>query len=139
MNSAARTQHTLTGAGQPWTGFLGVALVVLTLLALGLASNNLARACILLMIAPLTEEIIFRAGLQETLLMRRVTRHVSNLATALVFALAHVALQRDWAGLAVVLPALLIGEVYGRQRRLAPCILLHAGMNAVWLLWAHAG
>jgi len=31
------------------------------------------------------------------------------------------------------LPALLIGAVYNRWRQLRWCVLLHAGMNAVWL------
>jgi membrane protease YdiL (CAAX protease family) len=109
---------------------LGLAMAVL---AMCLGDKHWGRACILLIVAPCTEEIIFRAGLQESLLQGGLSRHASNLATALAFALAHLALQHTMTGLAVALPALLIGEVYGRTRRLGPCIVLHAGMNAVWM------
>jgi membrane protease YdiL (CAAX protease family) len=127
--------------GQPWVVAAFMAVVVLTAWSF-MSADHLGRACVLLLVAPLTEEIIFRGGLQEALLTRwAASRHASNLITAVVFGLAHVAVQRDWiGGLAVMLPALVMGDIYGRKRRLAPCILAHMGMNACWLLlWGHGG
>ena len=95
----------------------------------------------LLLVAPVLEEIVFRAGLQEELLrkgrLRAAAGAVSaNVFTALAFAAAHLALLPGHLAGLTVLPALLIGAVYQRQRRLAPCIALHAFFNAIWLLWA---
>jgi membrane protease YdiL (CAAX protease family) len=33
------------------------------------------------------------------------------------------------------LPALAIGWIYQRTRRVAPCVALHAAMNALWMSW----
>ena len=38
--------------------------------------------------------------------------------------------------LPVVPPALPVGALCQRQRRLVPCIALHAAFNAIWLMWA---
>ena len=95
---------------------------------------------VLLVIAPVLEEIVLRAGLQEALLRRLALRGAAgataaNLGCALAFAAAHL-LQRPSALAAFTLvPALWLGWVYQQQRRVAPCIALHALMNAAWLLW----
>jgi membrane protease YdiL (CAAX protease family) len=95
----------------------------------------------MVLVAPVLEEIVFRAGLQEELLRNVRLRAAmgalsANVLTALAFAAAHVALQPGLlAGLTVV-PALFIGALYQRQRRLAPCIALHALFNVIWLVWA---
>lgn len=95
---------------------------------------------VLLVIAPLLEETVLRAGLQEALLRRLALRGAAgataaNLGCALAFAAAHL-LQRPSALAALtLLPALWLGWVYQQQRRVAPCIALHALMNAAWLLW----
>ena len=91
------------------------------------------RTAVLLVLAPLVEELVFRAGLQESLLRRWRSPRVANALTALVFALAHVLVRGEAAALAVGLPALLIGAAYERWRRVWPCVLLHAAMNAIWL------
>ncbi len=93
------------------------------------------RVLVLLLLAPLLEEVIFRAGLQEALLRHGARRWVSNVLTAACFGLAHAAWRGDAAGLLVALPALLVGAWYARDRRLMPCVGLHAAMNAVWLGW----
>jgi membrane protease YdiL (CAAX protease family) len=93
---------------------------------------------VLLALAPLAEEVVFRAGLQETLLRRLRAPWGANAATALAFALAHALQRGEAAALLVALPALLIGMTYTRTRRLAPCVVLHAAMNAVWLVWGLA-
>jgi membrane protease YdiL (CAAX protease family) len=81
--------------------------------------------------APLVEEVIFRLGLQESLLRRLPARHAwaANLLTALAFAGAHLLVRPGWLAAATLLPALAIGWTYGRQRRLAPCVLWHALFN----------
>jgi membrane protease YdiL (CAAX protease family) len=95
----------------------------------------------MLVVTPVLEEIVFRAGLQEELLRQARLRAAmgafsANLLTALAFAAAHLALRPSLLAGLTVLPALLIGAVYQRQRRVAPCIVLHALFNAGWLLWA---
>ena len=95
----------------------------------------------LVFVAPVLEETVFRAGLQEELLRNARLRVAgsefpANALTALTFATMHLALQPGVLAGLTVLPALLIGMVYQRQRRLAPCIALHAFFNALWLLWA---
>lgn len=90
---------------------------------------------LLLVIAPVLEEIVWRAGLQEALLTRNRWPAASiNLGVAASFALAHALRAPDsvWAWL-TLLPAWIIGRAYQRWRRLGPCIALHAAMNALWL------
>jgi membrane protease YdiL (CAAX protease family) len=111
-------------------------------MAAGLAASGLAAATglpwglvWLLALAPLVEEVIFRLGLQEALLRRLPARRawIANLATALVFAAAHVLLRPGWMAAATLLPALVLGVIYGRSRRLAPCVLWHALFNLAGL------
>ena len=92
---------------------------------------------VLVVIAPLAEEVVFRRGFQELLLARAGTRRsagvMANVVTALAFAAAHAA-TRDLASAALVaLPALLLGAAYQRWRRLDICVGMHAAFNAVWL------
>ena len=115
-----------------------VALAVLSATAVS-AGPGVQRAWILLVLAPLAEEAVFRAGLQEYLLQRLRTPLVANGLTALAFALAHVATRGEWASFAVFVPALLIGAVYERWGRLRLCVVLHASMNALWLVWSLPG
>ena len=91
------------------------------------------HTALLLVLAPVLEELVFRAGLHESLLRRLRAPWVANALTALVFALAHVLVRGETAAFAVALPALLIGIVYQRWRKVWPCVLLHAAMNAIWL------
>lgn len=91
------------------------------------------QALLLLVVAPLLEETVFRAGAQEWL--RRATRRpVAAIAlTAALFGLAHVAVRGELAAALVFVPALAIGFVYERTGRLRDCVVLHAAMNALWL------
>lgn len=91
------------------------------------------NALVLLLAAPLLEEAVFRAGLHEALLRHGGAAWLANGLTALAFGAAHVAARGDAAALAVVAPALAIGWVYSRWRRLRWCVALHAAMNAAWL------
>ena len=91
------------------------------------------RAWTLLAVAPVIEEVVFRAGLQEALLRRPGLRAWATPLTALAFALAHLPAHGALWAMATAGPALLVGAVYARTRRLAPCVALHAGMNGAWL------
>ena len=84
--------------------------------------------------APVVEEVIFRLGLQQEFLSRVRSPAVANAATAVVFALAHGLSQGTWQSLLTLLPALAIGSIYQRSRRVAPCIALHAAFNSIWLV-----
>ena len=91
------------------------------------------RFFVLLALAPLAEEAVFRRGLQEEMLRRGWLPAASIALTALAFAALHVAMWGAAAGWWVALPALLVGMLYARTRRLWPCVLLHAGLNAAGL------
>jgi membrane protease YdiL (CAAX protease family) len=93
-----------------------------------------------LFLAPITEEVILRAGLQETLLQRRLPAWAVILLCAAVFTLAHVLLRGPgWTSWAVLVPALLIGHVYNRCRQLRWCVAGHTTMNALWFLTLQFG
>jgi membrane protease YdiL (CAAX protease family) len=116
------------------------AWIVLGALVLSLSGEaflqgvSVQRLWVLLLISPVIEEAAFRAGLQESLMRRWPGKAmVANVVTALAFAAAHIALRGDARAIAVVLPALLLGDVYRRWHRLGYCIGLHVAMNAVWL------
>lgn len=121
-----------------WAVLVGVALGCCALAA-GSSDAGLQRLAVLLVFAPLAEEVVFRAGLQEALLRGGLRPLLANALTALTFGAAHVAVRGEAAALAVVGPALLIGAVYSRGRRLWPCVALHVALNGVWLAWALAG
>lgn len=97
------------------------------------------------LVAPLLEELVFRRGLHESLLrwarLAAITRRfggsahaaASNAITAVVFAAAHVIAAPGWLAAATLAPALVIGSLYNRGRRLWPCMLLHAAFNLAWI------
>ncbi|MDP3859737.1 MAG: JDVT-CTERM system glutamic-type intramembrane protease [Stagnimonas sp.] len=104
-----------------------------------------------LLAAAVLEELIFRLGIQESLLRWSAARgssppgwvrsryrgvSASNLATAALFALAHALARSPWLGLASLAPALLLGWLYERRRQVWPCMALHAALNLIWLLAA---
>lgn len=97
----------------------------------------------LLVVAPIAEEVVFRAGLHDALLHRWHDKGgfatvLVNVVTAIAFAAAHVAARGDIAAAATLWPALAIGWLYQKQRRLVPCIALHALFNGVWIAWIAA-
>jgi membrane protease YdiL (CAAX protease family) len=122
---------------------IGVGLVV-TILAASAATGLVPwNVFLLLAVAPVAEEVVFRGGLHEQLLRRLQAQHATaafaaNALTALAFAAAHLAVHASVMAALTAVPALLIGSVYQQHRRLAPCIALHALFNATWLLWAGA-
>ena len=118
-------------------------LAVAALVALGVAAVSaepeMRRLWVLLLLAPLAEEVVFRTGLQESLLRRLRSPLAANALTALAFAAAHALARGDVASIVVAVPALLLGALYGQWRSAWPCVALHASMNALWLAWGHAG
>lgn len=112
----------------PWALPAGGALLLI-------ASGQPALAT-LLILAPLAEEIVFRAGLQEALLRHAVSAWIANALTALAFAAAHLALRPGAAAALTVLPALACGYLYEQRRQVAPCVALHSLFNVIWLLAA---
>lgn len=98
-----------------------------------------------LVMAPLCEEAFFRGLLHEALLRRlgdspaAVRLALANALVALAFAALHAAVRDPATGVAVILPALLIGRAYGRTRRLLPAVALHASFNLAWLAWGRPG
>lgn len=119
-----------------WTALSGLVLAAGTLAG---GDSGYARIGVLLVAAPLLEEAVFRCGAQEALLRRGMAPHLSVWLTALLFGLAHVLLRGEAQAFAVAAPALLIGTVYARWRWLLPCVLLHAAMNAAWVMWRLTG
>jgi membrane protease YdiL (CAAX protease family) len=118
-----------------------VALVLLlALLAAALSGGAITmgmpawRALVLLLVAPMAEEVVFRAGLHDRLLHNGVAPWLANLLTALVFSAAHMLLLGVHPQTALVLlPAMLIGVAYNRWKRVRICIALHMAMNALWI------
>lgn len=91
----------------------------------------------LLVLAPLVEEWVIRAGLQEALLQRAAppasrARLGSVLLSSLAFCALHA--SRGWGTALMVAPvSLLIGTVYARRRNWLACACLHATGNlAAW-------
>jgi len=114
-----------------WVG--PAALLTAATAALCLASPSAQHAWVLLVLAPLFEESIFRAGVQDWLSRAARGRWPAIVGTALLFAAAHVLVSGDWIRAAVAVPALAVGVVYARTGRVRDCVVLHAAMNALWL------
>ena len=98
-----------------------------------LALPDLRTLVLLLGAAPVLEELVFRGGLQEQLLLARVSPMAANALTAVAFALGHGLTRSWWLAAGVLLPAWALGALYQRERRLAPCVAAHAAMNLVWI------
>ncbi|AKJ31999.1 JDVT-CTERM system glutamic-type intramembrane protease MrtJ [Caldimonas brevitalea] len=129
--------HVMQGRPGPrpaWPAAAAAAAVLLVAMTAAWSTGQPPlRAALLVALVPLAEEIVFRRGLQETLLRRGASPMGANLLTVFAFGAAHAAVRGDLAGAAVALPALWIGALYGRTRRVAPCAVLHGGLNALWL------
>lgn len=102
---------------------------------IGLAPMAMKRVLLLLVFAPITEEVVFREGMQQWLWRRGWSARAAMLAVTLAFGLAHAWTRSPLLGLAVLLPAQALGWLYTRSASLWFCVLAHAAMNAVWLMW----
>jgi membrane protease YdiL (CAAX protease family) len=127
------TCQPLPEVSAPLRGLAPAAGTVAVIALVALGQTQLAT---LLILAPAAEEIVFRAGLQEALMRRAATARFANVLTALAFATAHLALRPGSIAALTLLPALAGGALYRRTRRIVPCIVLHALLNAAWVLGA---
>ena len=115
---------------------LSIASLLLLAVPIGtllLPGNGARLLFVMLVFAPVVEEFVFRAGLQDALLRQGLRPLVSSLLTALAFAAMHAVFRSPWLGLAVFPVSLLLSAVYLQSRRVGPCIALHAALNLSWL------
>ena len=99
-----------------------------------------ARALALILAWPLLEEALFRGGIQPTLARTPWGAReawgltTANVATSVLFALAHLATQApEWAAAAFV-PSLVLGHFRERYGSIAPGAALHIFYNAGYFL-----
>jgi membrane protease YdiL (CAAX protease family) len=86
----------------------------------------------LLLVAPVLEEIVFRAGLQAGLVRRGWRPGLAIVVASAAFAAWHLAAGQGPAALAVLLPSLVFGHAYARHG-LACAMACHAWFNACHL------
>lgn len=105
---------------------------LLSLLAKDAASPIVAWiGCLVTIVAPLTEELVFRVSLQP-FLSRYLSRPIAISLVAVCFCLAHGPLD----GLALAPLALILGLLYATYRSAIGIMLLHAVFNGVMLITA---
>lgn len=89
-----------------------------------------------IVISPILEEIVFRAGLHDAL--RAATKAsvgpmtLANVVTAIFFGGMHALLRQSPTGFMTALPALFFGLAYERWHRLFVPICLHAVSNLIY-------
>ena len=142
--------------GRPANPFFRDPLFWLALIAIGLVTPALALLpgivlapswpgtpafVLFVVVYPVLEEVVFRAGLHYGLLRRWPPQHVglglsrANCVTAAVFALAHLWAHPPLWALATALPALMFGAFFERHgQRLGAPIVLHGVCNAMYFL-----
>lgn len=96
-----------------------------------MAGDTFAAVLLVCVLAPLTEEMLFR-GLILRGFLARYARWPAIGASAVLFGASHLNIYQFAAAL---LLGLLLGWLYERSRSLIPCIALHAAYNAAvtWL------
>jgi uncharacterized protein len=87
---------------------------------------------------PLVEELLFRGIIQGQLLKLSWARatillSVANLATSLLFVLAHLAFHSPAWAAAVWVPSLVFGYFRDRTGHILPSLVLHSAYNALYL------
>ena len=91
-----------------------------------------------LILAPVIEELFFRGVVQSRLRAQRGfpgRPWVAILATAILFAVAHLPAASLSHAVAVIAPACVIGWIYERTRSIGFCIAVHSASNAMWLAY----
>lgn len=81
----------------------------------------------LLLIAPVSEEIIFRGILQKQLCRLHLLQ--ANLCVSVVFAALHVLWLQDIRLALVFFPSLALGHLMDQHQRLSICVLAHSLWN----------
>ncbi len=93
--------------------------------------GNFATAVVVMLVAPVLEEMLFRGVILRSFL-GQYSRRKAIVASAILFGLAHMNLYQFISALVL---GLVLGWLYERSRSLIPCILLHGAYNcAVWLV-----
>jgi membrane protease YdiL (CAAX protease family) len=142
--SASRAPRWLLLVGL--AGPLGVAALWLLqasgALAIPATPVSLRSAVLLLVAAPVLEELAFRGALQD--LCRRALAALgrpdpqpwshTNLLTSIAFAVCHLSHHPPLLAASLLLPSLLLGRTWGVTGALLPCIVLHAWFNLCFLL-----
>ena len=95
-----------------------------------LLRGGFASALMLVLVAPLFEEMLFRGVVLRGLLARMEPR-AAIVVSALIFGAAHLNWQQFVTGTFIGLP---LGWLYWRVRSTLPCMLLHAAHNALTLV-----
>ena len=127
-------------------GPLGVFLLWLLdaggVLAVPTAPASLRTVFLLLLAAPVLEELAFRGALRD--LCRAAMGMVggrddppltlSNLLTSIAFAACHLSHQPTLLAASLLLPSLLLGRIREVTHSLLPCILLHVWFNLCFLM-----
>lgn len=100
---------------------------------------QLFSALSLILWRPLVEEMLFRGIIQGQLMKYRWARttilklSVANLATSLLFMLAHLADHSSAWAAAVGMPSLVFGYFRDRYGHILPSLVLHAAYNGMYL------
>jgi len=95
---------------------------------------DLFQIFILVIIAPITEEIIFRGAIQTFLSQRNFELNLrwlslSNLITSCLFSLSHFLLNNSIAILLVFFPSLIFGYLREKSNSLIAPIVVHSFYN----------
>ncbi len=120
-----------------------IILAAVTPVALSLSWPPESLLLTMVVVSPVLEEIVFRAGVQDSLARRTSSRvgrlTIANIATALLFCGMHLWRHPPAWALATAVPALVFGLVYERHGTLLAPIGLHAFYNLAYLtLLSHA-
>ena len=97
-----------------------------------MAEESLAAILLVVLLAPVLEEMLFR-GIILRGFLARYPRWPAIVASAILFGASHLNIYQFMVGLLIGIP---LGWLYERTRSLIPCIALHAAYNvSVTLLW----
>lgn len=115
--------------------------VKLDVLILPHRSPSRSALVIVLLLAPVLEELVFRGGIQDVLdrtpwgrfaLLGRVS--VGNVLTSLLFSAAHLMIAPAGLAAAIFFPSLVFGRLKQLYPSLLPAMLVHAWYNACYLI-----
>lgn len=94
--------------------------------------NALSRVFLLVIIAPVTEELLFRGIILRGLLSRHRPA-VAVVLTAFLFAALHL---NPWQFLSALLLGIMLGWFYLRTSSVATCIVAHAIANGLFVIFS---
>jgi membrane protease YdiL (CAAX protease family) len=102
-------------------------------LGYALRLNTAWHAVLFLLLAPLLEEYVFRAMLQQWISDRFRAPRFALLASSIIFAMCHIP-WIGWVAVGMLIPGLMLGLYWLRFRNLWWNVALHSAMNAVLAL-----